>query len=1690
MRTEDTSANIEESSPKRGLNEVRETPDTDIVVSSLRAYQEHTKKVHNFIIKRAGKSWIPLSKLERDMGTVPIQQGNYNRRFKRLAKRVGFDYNNNSKLKLTSQKMVESAIVKENVKKRDTAIKQKRKIKDDLNFSPPQAALDTIKVALGQHGTYIVLLIEDMYFLYRSLLLARTNFDRIFAIEHVLRARTGKPFVMMALDAYTTVKSGSWFTRIKEKLDELFPLAKEQEEVQSAEEVIGLLRAGVDRFDMARKSNVFKKLHKFGTYCISLSLFDYLGVEFSPERQELFDRYFKRKDLVYGTDFYHCILDTIVTVLERGVAVVTTGSLGAFFHSSDNYTKWVDRATKLLRDSKFLGNPEPHGIKPETYFNDLMEVIQQGTAIINYAKSMHAGELKYVRGLLAELELVKANELTVSSALKMRKAPFGILIHGASAQMKTAFYRTIIHFYANKFEKPMGDEYIYTRNFFDDFFSAFRSTMWCMIYDDAAYMNPNQAQGIDPSLAEIIQVLNNVPVITNQARLEDKGTVPCQPELVVITTNTKHLNAFAYFSHPHAVQRRTPYVITISVKPEFMSPDGQMIMASSIPVTDGYMNVWEIKVERVLKPRTEHGVCEYETIGIYTDIYDFLDWFNGACDDHTFRQERADIYNTHLNTFKLCTACIRHPCICAPVPNELVAPEDDIEGLPDLVANDSDSGEESEPQANDTTLVLGEPQSEFVDGINAILWALFVQAITVQFAHGLFMFRHLPIFFYEFIFKYFILAFCYIFMKFSTVRTWTSRFFWSEPVQSRLMQFGRERMAEWRRQAFAHVGARINNANPILKKAAAMLAAITLVYTAYSLTKRATTILSEPQMDIKEVGSTPTGNDKVENPWKKTDLTLAPCDLSNQALSWKTMSDEELSNQLMRNAVALEMLYLDGEVFKKKSTRAFCVGGRLYVANKHGLPPSATFDVSIIHSPVEEGITANFKERLCQEDLFSIPETDLVFFELSCPAKRDRSQLFASPSLKSSYNALYIGRNFLGKKEIRTVRSAARTVRAAPPSANLSHPLEGWVGYLDGPPTVSGDCGTILVLKTAFGPQIAGLHYSVATREGAKDSICFAIDLNSEHINLAKLHFGEGPQGGTISLKEGEYGRNLTALADKSVFNYIQEGTAEVMGSLDGHRPKHRSSVVRTPICEEVMRHGYQLTTGPPVLKGWEIWRNAALDMLSADDYMDPKILRDCMQCFLKHVCENVDLSKVHVYDLKTAMQGADGVQYVDSINWGTSMGYPWNKAKKNFVLDPTAEKKEFTPEVIEAAQRLLDKYESGERAYPIFTATPKDEPRKFSKIKSKQTRIFAAAPAHFCLVMRMYFLPLVRLMQNNRFIFCAAPGIDVSSLQWEELYNWMTELGLDCHIAGDYAAFDKNMKAKVILMAFKFLILIAELAGYPPAALRIMHYITEDIAFPLMVFNGDLVMFFGTNPSGHPLTVIINCIVGVLYMMYCFVKLKPDGYDLGQFFKLVRLITYGDDNHLGVSPTIPWFNHSSIADTLAEIGIVYTMADKEAESVPYIHISEVTFLKRSFRYDADVGAVLAPLDENSIGKMLTMHVVSKAISQEDQILQTVGAASAEYFFYGKEIFIAKQTMLREVLEKCNLSVFIKSYTFQTWEQLYNRFWENSCARGLITQVELETKRVTCTAVTVDEDFVSSYSDEEWVVQDSDKANP
>jgi hypothetical protein len=203
---------------------------------------------------------------------------------------------------------------------------------------------------------------------------------------------------------------------------------------------------------------------------------------------------------------------------------------------------------------------------------------------------------------------------------------------------------------------------------------------------------------------------------------------------------------------------------------------------------------------------------------------------------------------------------------------------------------------------------------------------------------------------------------------------------------------------------------------------------------------------------------------------------------------------------------------------------------------------------------------------------------------------------------------------------------------------------------------------------------------------------------------------------------------------------------------------------------------------------------------------------------------------------------------------------------------------------------------------------------------------------------------------------------------------------------------------------------------------------------------SGTIIEMFGTNPSGHPLTVVVNSIANSLYMRYAYCMLNVNGKTCWDFKSNVNLLTYGDDNAMGVSNKIPWYYHGAIQSALEKIGVGYTMADKDAETRPYISIADCSFLKRKWRCEEELGMFTCPLEEASIHKSLTVWVPSKTVDKYKQMVDVITSANNEYFFHGKDTFERHHAFFKKLVEREPYNLYASESTLPGWDDLIERF--------------------------------------------------
>ena len=128
-----------------------------------------------------------------------------------------------------------------------------------------------------------------------------------------------------------------------------------------------------------------------------------------------------------------------------------------------------------------------------------------------------------------------------------------------------------------------------------------------------------------------------------------------------------------------------------------------------------------------------------------------------------------------------------------------------------------------------------------------------------------------------------------------------------------------------------------------------------------------------------------------------------------------------------------------------------------------------------------------------------------------------------------------------------------------------------------------------------------------------------------------------------------------------------------------------------------------------------------------------------------------------------------------------------------------------------------------------------------------------------------------IRLVQCNRILFELGVGIVVQFVEWGHIYEYLTAFGIDRIVVGDFGKFDKRMGLSFILYAYWIIVQFAQKAGMSDEDIQQIWCIVEDIVFAFTNFNGDLIMFFGSNLFGYLLIVIVNSFVNLLYMRYVY---------------------------------------------------------------------------------------------------------------------------------------------------------------------------------------------------------------------------
>lgn len=607
--------------------------------------------------------------------------------------------------------------------------------------------------------------------------------------------------------------------------------------------------------------------------------------------------------------------------------------------------------------------------------------------------------------------------------------------------------------------------------------------------------------------------------------------------------------------------------------------------------------------------------------------------------------------------------------------------------------------------------------------------------------------------------------------------------------------------------------------------------------------------------------------------------------------------------------------------------------------------------------------------------------------------------------------------------------------------------------YMSQRPTWDGMCGSPVLLSVP-GPTIVGFHSGgITTKEDARLTTVMREDVEKTLADMqkdtARVQMAEsGEFAACLNFSGTPFGHTFSP-RPHSTSEYI-EGQYDHMGWNTAPKRTFRSAVEETPIAEKVCAEfGVEVRHERPAYMNsfvpWNKWFAASATPSDVPDPILNLAYNDYRAKIHSFWDNNPQLhweDRIHPLSEDAVLAGADGIRGCYSVNLNTSMGIPWGKRKRQYIADSDEDVPGITRPLVldDEIRKLIEETElktsTRQRVYFPHRCNLKDEPVKKGKDK---VRIFMGSNFVYLYLMRKYFLTLSMLMQDYPELFETAVGTNCMSYEWTKLHDHIFKYGSERCIAGDYAKYDQKFSVKINLASFKLLLTLLVRAGYNEQQINTCVVLMTETAIGVYDVNGEWIMFAALNPSGHGLTVVINGLGNSLYVRCGYYLMKPPN-EVSPFHERVALMTYGDDNVMSVHEEAPWFTHTTLQAAMKEFGMDYTMADKTAESVPYIHESECSFLKRSWVWSEDHGRYLCPLEKLSIFKTLTVMKRSEVLTSEQQVAELIANANREFYFYGQHEFEVAHKKLATIAGGCGVLYHLPGSKLQSYSELENWF--------------------------------------------------
>nr|APG78009.1 hypothetical protein 1 [Beihai picorna-like virus 91] len=558
-----------------------------------------------------------------------------------------------------------------------------------------------------------------------------------------------------------------------------------------------------------------------------------------------------------------------------------------------------------------------------------------------------------------------------------------------------------------------------------------------------------------------------------------------------------------------------------------------------------------------------------------------------------------------------------------------------------------------------------------------------------------------------------------------------------------------------------------------------------------------------------------------------------------------------------------------------------------------------------------------------------------------------------------------------------------------------------------------GDCGSpLMIYNTSMTHKIFGVHCAGRSGEG------FA------QIVTQKM------------LKEACEGFKQQVMAQCS---YEPEDVSPLSNSLSLGRVRKGVTLPRETSIRPSPLHGiFEVKKAPAILHvpGEDTLLKNAQKMTKETVLLDEQLLDKCENDINNLLStSNAEQEVKRVLTTSEAIAGIHECEFIDGLNRSTSPGYPYihdraGKPGKTKWLGNGDEYIVDNPELLDAVHEMEEAAKQGIALlhHGVFTASLKDERRPIEKLH--KTRVFTACNIALSTLIRKYTLGFVKHCCENRIENEIGLGTNVYSQDWNRIAKRLLSKGGPV-IAGDFSNFDGSLNSQIL---FRIADVISSWYDDGETNKLVRQTLFVYLVNAPIIFRNQVIQLNHSQPSGNPLTTLLNCLYNSFIFRYCYLLAQGERGEtqtLSHFRKRVAAVFYGDDSIIGISPLIiDWFNQETITKFMDMTGHEYTDEEKTGKCVPFRSLDEVNFLKRTFKLRD--GNYVCPISKDTIEDMVMW--TKRGIDQDAWCDQVLTTAAFEAHYHGEEFFNSFSNKIRNECRKRNIDS--RLCTFSEYEQM------------------------------------------------------